>query len=111
MTLFPAGRQRVTGCGVEHPADFCGETRADFGAEVYRKRTGGSGLGKSAGKELRGLREVERSHEHGPSAALCAAPVWMCFFLALDPPVQSNTTDTISRETNLASVISCSRAA
>jgi hypothetical protein len=44
-TLFPPGRQRVTGGGTEEPADFRGETRADFGAEVYRKRTGVSGSG------------------------------------------------------------------
>jgi hypothetical protein len=53
LTLFPAGRQRVTGCGIEDPADFCRKMAAVFGAEVYRNSTEGSALGKSAGKDFR----------------------------------------------------------
>ena len=53
MTLFSAGRQTVTGCRIEDPADFCRKMAADFGAEVYRNSTGDLGLGKSAGKRTR----------------------------------------------------------
>lgn len=35
------------------PADFCRKMAAGFTAEVYRKRTGVSGLGKSAVKDER----------------------------------------------------------
>jgi hypothetical protein len=52
VTLVPAGSHRVTGWRIEDPADFYRNLRDDFDAEVYRKRTGVSGLGKSAGKEL-----------------------------------------------------------
>ena len=52
MSLVPAGRQRVTGGLIEDPADFCGKMAGVFGDEVYRKSTEGTGLGKSAGKEL-----------------------------------------------------------
>jgi hypothetical protein len=37
---------------IQDPADFCRKTPAVFGAEVYRKSTGVSVLGKSAAKEL-----------------------------------------------------------
>jgi hypothetical protein len=50
LTLFPSGRQRVTGRWIEDPAVFCRKTPADFDAEAYRKRTGVSVSGKSAAK-------------------------------------------------------------
>jgi hypothetical protein len=50
VTLFPEVRQRVTSWWLEEPADFCSKTPDDFGAEVYRKRTGVSGIAKSAAK-------------------------------------------------------------
>jgi hypothetical protein len=52
VTLFPAGRQRVTSWWIRDPADFCRKMRAVFGAEVYRNSTGVSVLEKSAGKKL-----------------------------------------------------------
>ena len=52
VTLFPPGRQRVKAGRIQDPADFCRKTPAVFGAEVYRKSTGVSLLGKSSGKEL-----------------------------------------------------------
>jgi len=51
VTLFSDGRQRVTRWRIQDPTDFCRKTRTVFGAEVYWKSTGDSGLGKSAGKE------------------------------------------------------------
>ena len=50
VTLFPAGRQRVAGCRIEDPADFCRKMPDAFGVEVRGKRTGVLGLGKSAAK-------------------------------------------------------------
>jgi hypothetical protein len=40
MILVPAGRRRVTGGGIEDPADFRRKTPAVFGSEVCRKSTG-----------------------------------------------------------------------
>jgi hypothetical protein len=51
VTLFPTGRQRVTACFIEDPADFCRKMAAVFGDEVYRKSADAPDLGKSAGKE------------------------------------------------------------
>jgi len=51
LTLFPAWRQWVTSCWIEDPADFCWKTPPLFFAEAYRKSTGVSVLGKSAGKD------------------------------------------------------------
>ena len=45
-------RQRATSRRIEDSADFCGKLPDDFGAEVYPNSTDGSGLGKSAGKEM-----------------------------------------------------------
>ena len=45
------GRQSVTSCWIEDPADFCRKMADDCGAEVYRNSTVGSVLGKSAGKD------------------------------------------------------------
>jgi hypothetical protein len=53
VTLFSAGRQKVTCRRTEDPAFFCGKAPRDFGAEVYRNSTGVSGSGKSAGKTAR----------------------------------------------------------
>jgi hypothetical protein len=43
------GRQRVTSCRIQDPADFCSKMAGGFGAEVYRKSTGVSVKGKSSG--------------------------------------------------------------
>ena len=51
VTLFPTGRQRVTGSWIEDPADFCRKMAAVFGADVYRNSTGGLCLGKSVAKD------------------------------------------------------------
>jgi hypothetical protein len=51
VTLFSAGRQRVTSRRSQDPPDFCRKTAADIDAEVYRNSTGSSVIGKSAGKE------------------------------------------------------------
>ena len=53
VTLFPQGRQRVTETGTKDPAFFRVKTRVAFGADVYRKSTGVSVSGKSAGKNFR----------------------------------------------------------
>ena len=50
VTLFPTGRQRVTGSWIEDPAGFCRKMAAIFGAEVYRNSSDDSALGKSAAK-------------------------------------------------------------
>jgi hypothetical protein len=46
------GRQRVTSCRIQDPADFCRKMAAAFGAEVYRSSTDDSGLEKSAGGRI-----------------------------------------------------------
>jgi hypothetical protein len=52
VTLFSAGRQRVTSRQIEDPAEFCRKTPSDFGAEVYRNSTVDLCLGESAAKDL-----------------------------------------------------------
>jgi hypothetical protein len=59
VTLFSAGRQRVTSWRSQDPADFCRQPRAVCGAEVYRNSTDDSGLGKSAGKDIAMFLTVE----------------------------------------------------
>ena len=51
VTLFSSGRQRVSSCRIQDPADFCRKMAAVFGAEVYRKSTGVSSVGKYAVKD------------------------------------------------------------
>ena len=44
------GKTEVTRGRIEDPGDFCREMTGICGAEVYRKSTEGSALGKSAAK-------------------------------------------------------------
>lgn len=50
MALFPAGSQRVAGGLIEDTTYVCRNSPSEIDAEVCRKPTGGSVLGKFAAK-------------------------------------------------------------